>query len=194
MATPPAHRLPIFTRWYLWAFCGVFSLSLAANILLVRKTKQLQSHFEAELNQLNQIVPGERLPPLTGSNIAGGPVSIDLESVGRPSALLVYSPSCHFCKQNWGAWNRLLRSLKARGFLPIFVDLSGATDRPFIRQHGLDDSIVLTNVSAESKLAYALRSTPTTILFDRRGKAQKSWVGSLSAQDLEDIEHRLKSL
>lgn len=175
--------------WFSTAFAGILVLSLAANALLVRQNRQLQT----KLASAEETPLGRTLIPITGVTLGGQELSMDLGKLGARSVLLVYSPACHFCKINWTNWAALLPRMTASGWTPIFADISGTTDATFVKQHGLEHFTVFRDLSSATKLAFVLRGTPTTVLFDRQGRAEKVWVGLLSHQDILDFGRLLQS-
>ena len=102
------------------------------NLQLSKRNRQLRAQLNAEFLREaieDSPVSGWVLPPLKGHDAEGNPLEINLQNQGGKEALLVFSPSCGVCDENWPSWDMLTsNSEMSSRLLPItYYDLSAAT-------------------------------------------------------------------
>lgn len=178
-----------FRTWALWL--GM-TMSIAANVLLLRTTHTLATEYE-EYRGRDDLKPGCRLPALTGRDVTGAPLSVSYDGVAQSTVLLVFTPTCPYCKENWPAWSRLMSSARPEQTRIVAVDLSGKADAEYLRAQGLANVPVFTTVDYGSGAAYKLQRVPTTLLISAKGTVTQVWRGPLDESELATLERAMQS-
>src|ERR1051326_8937701 len=80
---------------------------------------------------------GAQMPDLKGFDLAGKPVEVAYGQDPRKVLVLVFSPTCPFCDQNWPKWQEVISSLDRSAVRPAAVDVTSTTSEAFIAQHQL---------------------------------------------------------
>jgi hypothetical protein len=161
-------------------------LLLAANIALIRQNSQLKARLAAP-PQL-EAAQGAQMPDLRGFDLAGKPLEILYGKDPRKVLVLVYSPTCAFCKQNWPKWQAMITSLDPSAVRTVAVDVTSSSSEIFIQQHQLAGLPVFQKVDPQATVDYRFQLTPQTILVDPTGKVEKVWTGVLNDSTLSEIK------
>jgi hypothetical protein len=153
---------------------------IASNVLLARRLSQLKQ-LDDFLNAANKLELGGVVPPLVGYDISGNKVTYEYGRDSRETLLLVFSPTCHACDENWPKWNRLIQSVDTRSTRLVIANISGApVSADYVARHNIAAVPLVAEVSAESQQAYRLAYTPQTILIGSDGKVRKVHTGVLA--------------
>lgn len=124
-----------------------------------------------------------------GRDLSNQELSIDFVSQPKRTLLLVFSPLCRFCTETWPNWHMLLRS--AQGANVVFADTSGEADLGYFQKMGVSPPVQVIRIGMQTKVAYNLNATPTTVLLRPGGRVEGAWVGPLSDDDLDAVRHKL---
>jgi peroxiredoxin len=172
-----------------WSFAisGCCLLLLAANIALIHQNKQLKARLALPPPQL-EAAQGAQMPDLRGFDLAGKPVEVLYGKDPRKVLVLVYSPTCAFCNQNWPKWQAMITSLDRSAVRTVAVDVTSSSSETFIQQHQLTGLPVLQKVDPQATVDYRFQLTPQTILVDPTGKVEKVWTGVLNDSTLNEIK------
>jgi peroxiredoxin len=170
------------------SFCCV--ALLAANIALIRQNSQLKSQLSLPPPAL-EAAPGAQMPDLRGFDPTGKPVEVLYGKDTRKVLVLVFSPTCAFCDQNWPRWQQIISSLDHSAVRPVAVDVTSTASTEFVSQHHLTELPVLLRVDPRAIVNYRLQLTPQTILVDHDGKVEKVWTGVLNDSSLAELKQRL---
>ena len=177
-----------------WSFAisGCFLLLLAANIALIRQNIQLKSQLSVPPPSL-EAAAGAKMPDLRGIDLEGKKVEIAYGKDPRKVMVLVYSPVCPFCDENWPKWRQVIASLDRSAVRPVMVDVTSTTSAEFVSRYQLTELPVLIQVDPLARVNYRLQLTPQTILVDSDGKVEKVWTGVLNDSSLAELKQRLGS-
>src|SRR5262249_8299127 len=96
----------------------------------------------------------------------------------RYTILLVYSPACAICENNWDNWDKIIDQGSSAVRIAA-VDLSNTTRPDYVSAHKMERMPIIQNVDAASMLVYRLRKTRETILIDPAGIVVGAWIGAL---------------
>ena len=162
-------------------------LLLAANIALIYQNSQLKARQALPPPQL-EATPGAQMPDLRGFDLAGKPVDVLYGKDLRSVLVLVYSPTCTFCDQNWPKWQAMITSLNRSAVRMVAVDVTSSSSEVFIQQHQLAGLPVFQKVDPRATVNYRFQLTPQTILVDPAGKIEKVWTGVLNDSALTEIQ------
>lgn len=175
-----------------WNFVlsGCCLLLLAANIALVHQNGQLKDRLALPPPVMEATI-GAQMPDLRGFDVAGQPLEVLYGNDSRKVLVLVFSPTCAFCDQNWPKWEQVIGSLDRSAVRPVAVDVTSTTTAPFLAQHQLGGLQVFVRVDPHATVNYRFQLTPQTILLDHAGKVEKVWTGVLNDSALSDLKHRL---
>jgi hypothetical protein len=163
---------------------------LAANIALLRQNRQLKAQISLPPPSLEAAV-GAQVIDLKGFDPAGKPVEVLYGQDPRKVLVLVFSPTCPFCDQNWPKWGQVISSLDRSVVRPVGVDVTSTATPPFISQHQLSGLPVFVKLDPRAMVNYRFQLTPQTILVDRFGKVEKVWTGVLNDSAVADLEQRM---
>jgi hypothetical protein len=163
---------------------------LAANIALLRQNRQLKAQISLPPPSLEAAV-GAQVIDLKGFDPAGKPVEVLYGQDPRKVLVLVFSPTCPFCDQNWPKWEQVISSLDRSVVRPVGVDVTSTATPPFISQHRLSGLPVFVKLDPRAMVNYRFQLTPQTILVDPTGKVEKVWTGMLNDSAVADLEQRM---
>lgn len=172
------------------AISGCCLLLLCANVALIRQNSQLKARLALPPPAL-EASAGAQVPDLRGVDPEGKPVEVLYGKDSRKVLVLVFSPTCPFCDQNWPGWQRVISSLDRSAVRPVAVDVTSATTAGFVLQHQLAGMPVLLKVDPRATLDYRFQLTPQTILVDPAGKVEKVWTGVLNDSSLAELQQRV---
>ena len=162
-------------------------LLLVMNVALIRQNRQLKAQLSAPPPAM-EAQPGSHVPDLQGYDVTGKPLQVAYGEDSRKVLLLVFSPTCPFCGENWPKWWQLMPALDRDTVRTVGVDLTATSTAAFLSQHQLADVPVLLRIDPQATLNYHFSMTPQTILVDRTGKVEKVWSGVLSDSSLAEIK------
>jgi hypothetical protein len=80
-------------------------------------------------------------------------------------------------------WHKLLQSTP--GTNVVFADTSGEADLGYLQKVGIYPPFQLVRIGLQTKLAYKLNTTPTTVLLGPGGRVKEAWVGPLNDEDVD---------
>jgi AhpC/TSA family len=163
---------------------------LAANIALLRQNRQMKSQLSLPPPTM-EAAAGARVPDLRGFGPDGKPVEVLYGKDPRKVLVLVFSPTCPFCDENWPKWEQVISSLDRSVVRAVGVDVTSTAQAPFLLQHQLAGLPVFVKVDPEATVNYRFQLTPQTILVDHAGKVEKVWTGVLNDSALADLKQRL---
>lgn len=163
---------------------------LAANIALIHQNNQLKAQLALPSPTL-EAAAGAQMPDLKGFDPEGKPVEVDYGKDPRKVLVLVFSPTCPFCDQNWPTWEQVISSLDRSVVRPVAVDITSTAKAPFFSQHQLTELPILEKVDPRVMVNYRFQLTPQTILVDHMGKVEKVWSGVLNNSAVADLKQRL---
>src|SRR5690554_6931322 len=152
------------------------------NFRLVDHNRELSTQVEAFYRSIEMPV-GARVPPVHGFDRDGGEVFVDPITEELPVLLLVFSPFCPACDENWPMWQPLLAAQRASGGKVIPVDISGVVQDDYLIAHGIDSEQVMIDVAPETNMAYRFRFTPQTLIV-HVGQVVAGWTGVLTEEDV----------
>jgi hypothetical protein len=163
---------------------------LAANIALIRQNRQLKAQLSLPPPAL-EAAAGTQMPDLRGFDPDGKPVEVLYGKDARKVLVLVFSPTCAFCDQNWPKWEQVISSLDRSAVRPVAVDVTSTTTAGFVSQHQLASLPVFLKVDPRATLDYRFHLTPQTILVGPNGKVERVWTGVLNDSAMADLKQRL---
>lgn len=170
-------------RQYLPVACWALGAVLVVNTArLVRTNRSLTSQI-VNLHRSIALPAGARVPPVVGTDVQGRDYSLDTESEMMPVLLLVFSPTCPACDQNWPHWDSLVATQEELGGKIVAVDITGRVRADYIDVHGLRRHTVLTTVTSETAMSYRFRFTPQTLVL-HHGQLMEGWTGVLRDEDV----------
>jgi len=160
---------------------------LAANIALIHQNSQLKAQLSLPPPAM-EAAAGTQMPDLRGVDLAGKPVEVLYGKDSRKVLVLVFSPTCPFCDQNWPKWQQVISSLDRSAVRPVLVDVTSTTTAGFVSQHQLASLPVIVKADPKATVDYRMHLTPQTILVDSAGKVEKVWTGVLNDSSLAEIK------
>lgn len=177
-------------KWTFALSAGCLVL-LAANIALIHQNGQLKARLALPPPSLEAAV-GAQMPDLRGFDLNGQPVEVRYGKDSRKVLVLVFSPTCAFCDQNWPKWEQVIASLDRAIVRPVGVDVTSTANAAFLAQH-LSGLPVFLKVDPQATVNYRFQLTPQTILVDPAGKVEKVWTGVLTDSTVTELKQRLGS-
>jgi peroxiredoxin len=162
-------------------------LLLVIDVSLLRQNRQLKAQLSAPAPGL-EVQVGRQVPDLEGFDVAGKALSVRYGTDSRKTLVLVFSPTCQFCAQNWPRWKELMGGLDQQAVRPIGVDVTSTSSPAFLSEHDLSGIPVFLRVPPQIVVSYRFQVTPQTILVDSHGKVEKVWSGVLNDSMLGEIK------
>lgn len=170
--------------------CWVVGVALVAtSVLLVRQNRDLAARLEAYYSSI-ELPQGARVPPLVGIDRNGQELFIDSAEEEDPVLVLVFSPTCAACDENWPSWYPLVVLQRKMQSSVVAIDISGDVRDDYLQTHRIDTIPVMDVVSEESELAYRFRFTPQTLIL-HQGQVAAGWIGGLTRENVEHAERIL---
>ena len=156
-------------------------LLVVSNVLLARRIAQMRK-IDDQLNASNKLEPGSAVPPLIGYDVAGNKLTYDYGTDPRDTVLMVFSPGCHACDENWPNWTRLIKELNSQSTRLVIANVASGlpVTSEYIARHEIGGIPLIAEVSPESMQAYRMIYTPQTILIGHDGKVRKVQTGAFS--------------
>jgi thiol-disulfide isomerase/thioredoxin len=173
-----------------FAISGCCLLLLSANIALIHQNSQLKARLALPPPAL-EASAGAQMPDLRGVDPAGKPVEVLYGKDPRKVLVMVFSPVCPFCDENWPKWQAMISSLDRSAVRPVAVDVTSTASADFLSQHKLASLPVFLKVDPRDVVDYRLQLTPQTILVDQAGKVERVWTGVLNDSALAEIKQRV---
>lgn len=165
-------------------------LVAAVDMILLYKNHALQSRLAAcqvQVDKKYHVEVGTPVEPLTGYDRDGNPLQLDFRG-NKPTILLVFSPHCGVCNDNWSKWDSLLDASMLQRVRVAAVDLTSSATEEYFRQRAMDRfNAVFKETDPQRIMALKMRLVPQTILIDRRGTVLGTWLGELNDQRLREI-------
>jgi len=163
----------------------VSALTVVINIRFYNENKILRSQLELQ----QEVKVGELVQSVEGYDFGGHKISIsplrhDL------TVLMIFSPTCHYCEQNWPKWNSVVKNPRHLDVAFILVDITGNASLDFEQSH-LGGSLYLHQIAPEIARNLQLRVTPETIVIGRDGRVKGAWSEVLSSSAVEAIGHMM---
>jgi len=162
---------------------------LAANIALVHQNRELKSRLSVAPPSL-EAATGSQMPELHGFDLQGKPIGVDYGRDPRKVLLLVFSPTCPYCDENWPKWQQVISSLDRSAVRPVAVDVTSSASTTFIEQHQLQTMPVFLKVEPRAMVNYRFQLTPQTILVDSTGRIERVWTGVLNEPAMAELAQR----
>lgn len=160
-------------------FCGL--ALIVTNVLMARRLSQVR-RFSDLLNNQNKLQPGALLPALMGYDREGKKVIYAFNDNTRDTLLLVLSPGCHACDDNWPNWNRLIGKLDAKSIRLIIANATPnlVVTEDYLARHQIKEVPLVAEVMPEIAQSYRMGYTPQTVLIDHTGRVKKVQTGILT--------------
>jgi hypothetical protein len=161
------------------------AMLLVSNIVLLRSNHKLAAAYN-DLSSQMLLPAGYHVPILRGKFSNGSDALLTYGVDRRYTILLVYSPACPICEDNWDNWDEIVNRSDS-GVRIAAIDLSNLTRADYISAHKMDRIQVIQNLDAASMLDYRLRKTPETIVINPVGVVVGSWIGALDKKAVREI-------
>lgn len=177
-----------------------FTLSLMLTgvcLALVSQNHGLKKELkilDARARRGYEVEAGLAVPTLTGRDAYGNPLAFPYNEDQRSTLIMVFSPHCGVCDENWPIWEALLDRLPQDKVRAVAVDLSSQADWAYLMQHGIADLPVIAQPDPSSIIGYRMRLVPQTFLVGSDGTVQKVWTGLLGSTEVAELEQRIATL
>jgi thiol-disulfide isomerase/thioredoxin len=172
-----------------FAISGCCLLLLAANIALIHQNSELKSRLSLAPPSL-EAATGSQMPDLHGFDLNGMPIEVDYGKDPRKVLVLVFSPTCPYCDENWPKWQQVISALDGSAIRLVAVDVTSSASTSFVSQHQLDLLPVFLKVDPRATVNYRFQLTPQTILVDSTGRVEKVWTGVLNDSAMAELRQR----
>jgi hypothetical protein len=162
------------------------ALLACTNFMLIRQNGELRKVLD-QLNTSRQLRPGEIAAPMKGKDIHGSALELTYGEDRRKTLLLVFSPKCQFCDQNWPIWNSISNTVNRDMVRMAFINIGANISNSYVNEHHLESAFLIATLEPWSREAGKLHSTPQTILLDRNGRVERIWSGVLSNEAHHEV-------
>jgi peroxiredoxin len=167
------------------AGCFISALFIL-NIVLVIKN-------QANINAKNKEPKvGMKMSYFSGFNEKGEEVSFEWEKDKRKTLVLVFSPTCGFCKKNMVNWQAILKDIDRTKFRPLLVSGITTNVMEYLEYYKIENVPILFQPEPKLVVEYAMYMTPQTILMDSNGTVEKNWMGAIQPEQKSEIEQMLE--
>jgi peroxiredoxin len=173
------------------ALLMIFGVVLVfVNVLLAQQNKKLKV-LASRPDRALEVKAGTALPPLEGVDSDGNRQSISYGQDSRKTVLLVFSPRCRACGENFPNWEAIINGIDRKSYRLFAISLHSQSAKEYAIRHGIDGVTILTEIDPKYKVAYNLALTPQALLIGSDGKVEKVWTGLLQKEDKYDVERAL---
>src|SRR5258708_29822216 len=124
---------------------------LAANIALIHQNSQLKAQLSLP-PPVMEAAAGAQVPDLRGVDLEGKPVEVLYGKDSRKVLVLVFSPTCSFCDQNWTKCEQVISSLDRSAVRPVAGGGTSTTTSGVVFQHQLVPLAVFLKVGAPGEV------------------------------------------
>lgn len=122
---------------------------------------------------------GSRVPSFWAYDLRGHRVRIP-EPMGD-QLILVFSPSCQACADNWPAWDRVAAVASKAGVQVIYLNLTRELPLVFAIRHPM--LLIYSEPDPRVVVDLKLVLTPETLVVDRSRTIVGAWIGTLTRDD-----------
>lgn len=165
-------------------FCWAGAVVLVLNtVRLVRENRQLSQQV-IHVYRSMELPIGAVVPPIEGVDRFGRKFFLDSRAESLPVLVLVFSPTCPACDQNWPLWDSLVAAQQLLGGKIITFDMTGRVREEYLRVHGIDAHPCLVSLTPETTMSFRFRFTPQTYIL-HEGKVVYGWTGVLHPSEIE---------
>ena len=172
------------------SFVGFLILStvalLSVDLMLIRELRSVTARTSRSV----ALRVGAVVPPLAGVANDGKPITVDYRGEKRKTLVLVFSPTCPICTQNWPRWERLASIIDSGQYRLVYVNgsMSSSLTPDYLRAHHVENGLVIAKVDPQTAVDYELNLTPVVELIDRGGKVLNVWLGMPRGRALKEME------
>jgi peroxiredoxin len=135
---------------------------------------------------------GMKMSHFSGFNEKDEEVSFEWGKDNRKTLVLVFSPTCGFCKKNMANWQAILKDIDRTKFRPLLVSGITTNVMEFIEYYKIENVPILFRPEPKLVVEYAMHITPQTIIMDSNGTVEKTWIGAFQPEQKSEIEQTLE--
>lgn len=166
----------------------IITCSALMNIVLTRKVSSLENTI-AYMRSSDNLRTGVTLPSINVRRIDGSRSSIAFSDSKIPTVLYVFTPQCHWCRENLPELHALIDNSAGR-YRVIGISLRRQDLNDYVEKERLHFPIY-TDVEQSSIIAYHFGATPETIVVSSDAKLLKDWKGAYTQDQRHEIESYL---
>jgi len=157
-----------------------------ANISLLRENARLVRRQRIQ----TEVSPGATLAAMRGLLVNGS--SAELGYTGPSSwdktLLLVFSPTCRYCEENWPLWQNVLRQVNPKRVRVAGVNIGPQSGlQQLLSKQNMGGFLMFASVDPGSLKQYHLGVAPQTIAIGLNGRVEHVWTGVLRESQLREI-------
>jgi peroxiredoxin len=164
----------------------VASALFICNGLLIFQNLKLQKIVDGSNPSAMKV--GDILDNIQVRNLDGNAANVDyLEN--NKTVLLFFKTSCGYCKSQLNYWKKLVLNANQKDYKIIAI--TSETDLNAIKNYsddfGIKDwEILSVNLTDSQKTKFTV--TPITVVIDKNGVVEKSWIGLWQDNNIDSIE------
>lgn len=166
----------------------IMAALLSSNLLLVKRNQALDRQLMRKGQQY--LGAGDRVPTLRGLGLDEKIKNLSYGAEEKPTLLLVFSPSCGWCKINLPNWQAILGQAAGR-YRIVALSISREGTAEYVSKHGLSQATVIVEPEPRDLLAFRFHLTPQTVLVDSSGMVRRNWLGAFASEERRDVESTL---
>jgi peroxiredoxin len=164
-------------------FLAILAASLGLNVHLGWKV--LGASGSGRIARVHPSV-GAPFPDLDVRDSAGVVAKMKWSTSNKPTVLYVFTPSCHWCKQNLPNIRSLV-DLKGAEYQFVGLSLSDEGLVNYVQKSGIAFP-VFTAADQKALTKLGLNSTPQTIVVSPEGRVMNFWAGAYAGRTLKAVE------
>jgi hypothetical protein len=166
-------------------------LSIIIAVMALQMVRLKREMVQANRAAARQAEPpaGTTFPAFAALDSGGNPVRVDYSVPGADrTLLLVYSPTCPFCRATWPKWADTLERIDRRRLRIFAVDISfPGRSQPAARQEGIPPWITLIRPDPKVFGTYRFAAVPRAMVIDSGGRLSGAWTGLPSEDDIREL-------
>lgn len=161
-------------RIWRWGLLGVALGMSALTLLLSVQMKPLRQ--QARELQLRKALPyiGQVQPTLRLASLSGDSLTLGETRSHRAQLLLIFSPSCIYCRESMPAWRRAVAQVSAvKDSVDVYWLSLGSLDstRAWVEEHQVHEPVLLLP-KGKTRATWRVKGVPLTLVLDWQGQVR----------------------
>lgn len=141
-----------------------------------------------------QVAEGDAVLALTGVDLDGRRIRVDIRGQERPALVVGFSINCPYCQQSIDAWSRIATVASQVGVKVYIVAAEDpAAVQTFAKSRPLFGEVV-AEPAYSTHVQMRMGTVPSTVVVVPGGFVRKVWIGAVNSKFETEIETYLKSL
>lgn len=154
-----------------------------ANLYVLRVNKALRDYVTSNARAVQE---GTVVSTISGLGIDDNPVSVSTAR-NKATVVMVFSPTCPYCKKNWPAWASLIHQTTNPSINFVLVDITSTVTHQFLETKQIERTQVIRKLDPAQFVALNLNLTPQTIVIGSDSKVREVFTGAMTPEEITKL-------